>query len=151
MDTTPIWKVKTFNELTTEELYQLIRLRIEIFILEQEAPYQDCDNYDQQALHIWAEIDGEVAAYCRMFDKGIKYPEASIGRVISNSKFRGTGLGKKLISLALETMKNKYANPDIRISAQNYLLPFYGSFGFIPEGETYLEDNLPHTEMFRKA
>lgn len=148
---TPTWKVKSFDQLTAEELYQIIRLRIEVFILEQEAPYQDCDNYDQKALHIWAEIDGKIVAYCRLFNSGIKYKDASIGRVVSNPDYRGLKLGRKLIALSLETMKNRYNNPNIRISAQNYLLPFYGSFGFVPEGETYLEDNLPHTEMYREA
>lgn len=148
---TPIWKIKTFDQLSVEELYQIIRLRIEVFILEQEAPYQDCDNYDQKALHIWAEIDGEIAAYCRLFNKGIKYNEASLGRVISNPKYRGQQLGKRLLHLSLETIKTRFNNPDIQISAQNYLLPFYSSYGFQAFGATYLEDNLPHTAMIRKA
>lgn len=147
----PVWKIKTFHELSVDELYHIIQLRIQVFILEQEAPYQDCDGLDPEALHIWAEMDGTIVAYARLFHRGIKYPEASIGRVITHQNYRGLSLGRRLLSLSLETMKNRFDNPPIRISAQNYLLNFYQNFGFVPVGETYLEDNLPHTEMFRKA
>jgi len=148
----PIWKIKSFEELSVEELYQIIRLRIEVFIIEQNTPYQDCDDTDQKALHIWAEIDGEIAVYARIFDRNIKYKDAaSIGRVITREKYRKRSLANVLMTLSIETILNRYTQPDIRISAQNYLLNFYGKFGFVPVGETYLEDNLSHTEMFRKA
>lgn len=146
----PVWKVKSFEELTTTELYQILLLRAEVFVVEQDCPYQDVDNTDQKALHLWAEMEGKVVAYCRMFDHGIKYPESSIGRVVTHPEYRGHKLGRALLNLTMETIKNRYANPDIRISAQNYLLKFYGSLGFEPVGESYLEDNIPHTEMLRK-
>ncbi|HIC8755026.1 GNAT family N-acetyltransferase [Elizabethkingia anophelis] len=147
---TPVWKVKAFEELTTTELYQILLLRAEVFVVEQNCPYQDVDNTDQKALHLWAEMGGKAVAYCRMFDQGIKYPESSIGRVVTHPEYRSHKLGRALLNLTLETIKNRYANPDIRISAQNYLLKFYGSLGFEPVGESYLEDNIPHTEMLRK-
>ncbi|QIY84522.1 ElaA protein [Epilithonimonas bovis DSM 19482] len=145
-----IWKVKTFDELSTEELYQIIRARVDVFVVEQNCPYQDLDNYDQLAIHLWAEKDAEVMAYCRIFDKAIKYPETSIGRVITTQKARGTGLGRQLIAYAVQIIENRLKTQDIRISAQDYLIKFYSDFGFRDTGKKYLEDNLPHTEMVRK-
>lgn len=145
-----IWKVKTFDELSTEELYQIIRARVDVFVVEQNCPYQDLDNYDQLAIHLWAEKDAEVMAYCRIFDKAIKYPETSIGRVITTQKVRGTGLGRQLIAYAVQIIENRLKTQDIRISAQDYLIKFYSDFGFRDTGKKYLEDNLPHTEMVRK-
>jgi len=144
-----VWKVKTFDELSVEELYQVIRARIEVFVIEQNCPYQDADNSDQKAVHLWAEQDGEVIAYCRLFDKGVKYSETSIGRVITTSKGRGKGIGRQLISYAIQVIENRFGTSEIRISAQDYLLDFYGSFGFKDTGKKYEEDNLPHTEMLR--
>ena len=117
-----IWKIKTFDELTTSELYQTIKARVDVFVVEQNCPYPDLENYDQKAIHIWAENDGEVLAYCRIFDKGIKYPETSIGRVLTTENGRGKNLGKQLIQYAVETIENRFKTPEIRISAQDYLL-----------------------------
>ena len=88
MNSPIIWNIKSFEELTTQELYKIIRARVEVFVIEQDTPYQDLDNYDQKALHIWAEQDGELLAYCRIFDKGIKYSETSIGRVLTTANTR---------------------------------------------------------------
>ena len=145
-----IWKIKSFEELTTSELYQIIKARVDVFVVEQNSPYPDLENYDQKAIHIWAENDGEVLAYCRIFDKGIKYPETSIGRVLTTEKGRGKSLGKQLIQYAVETIENRFKTPEIRISAQDYLLRFYSYFGFSETEKKYLEDNIPHTEMVRK-
>lgn len=145
-----IWKIKTFDEITTPELYAVIKARIDVFVVEQDCPYPDLDDYDQKAIHLWAEKDGEVLAYCRIFDKGIKYPETSIGRVVTTEKARGTGLGKQLINYALEVIENRLMTSEVRISAQDYLLRFYVGFGFRDTGKKYLEDNIPHTEMYRK-
>ncbi|HCR78031.1 MAG TPA: GNAT family N-acetyltransferase, partial [Chryseobacterium sp.] len=101
--------------------------------------------YDQKAVHIWAEEDGEVLANCRIFDKGIKYDEASIGRVLTTEKARGKSLGRQLIQYAVETIENRFHTSEIRISAQDYLLKFYGDFGFEDTGKKYLEDDIPHT------
>jgi len=144
------WKIKTFSELTTTELYEIIKARVNVFVVEQDCPYPDLDDYDQKAIHLWAEKDGEVLAYCRIFDKGIKYPETSIGRVVTTTNGRGTGLGKQLIQYALDIIENRLGTLEVRISAQDYLLKFYSDFGFEDTGKKYLEDNIPHTEMLRK-
>ncbi len=143
-----IWKIKTFEEFTVPELYNVLKARINVFVVEQNCPYPDLDDYDQKAVHIWAEQDGEILANCRIFDKGIKYPEASIGRVLTTEKARGKNLGKQLIAYALEAIEARFRTDEVRISAQDYLLRFYGEFGFEDTGKKYLEDDIPHTEMF---
>lgn len=145
-----IWKVKSFEELTTKELYGILKVRVDVFVVEQNCPYPDLDGYDQKALHLWAEKNGEVLAYCRIFDKGIKYPETSIGRVLTNQKYRNLKLGKILTRFAINTIEARFRTSEIRISAQDYLLKFYSDFGFEDTGKKYLEDNIPHTEMVRK-
>lgn len=143
-----VWKIKTFEEFTVPELYNVIKARIDVFVVEQNCPYPDLDNYDQKAVHIWAEENGDVLANCRIFDKGIKYSEASIGRVLTTEKARGKKLGKQLIQYALDTIEARFHTSEVRISAQDYLLKFYGEFGFEDTGKKYLEDDIPHTEMF---
>lgn len=145
-----VWKIKTFDEFTVPELYAVLKARIDVFVVEQNCPYPDLDGYDQKAIHIWAEEDGEVLANCRIFDKGIKYDEPSIGRVLTTEKARGKSLGRQLIQYAVETIENRFYTPEIRISAQDYLLKFYEDFGFEDTGKKYLEDDIPHTEMLRK-
>ena len=144
------WKIKTFPELTTTELYEIIKARVNVFVVEQDCPYPDLDDNDQKAIHLWAEDNGEVLAYCRIFDKGIRYPETSIGRVITTENGSGTGLGRQLISYALDIIENRLRTREVRISAQDYLLKFYSDFGFLNTGTKYMEDNIPHTEMIRK-
>lgn len=145
-----IWKIKTFDEFTVPELYAVLKARIDVFVIEQNCPYPDLDNYDQKAVHIWAEENGNVLAYCRIFNKGIKYDETSIGRVLTTELARGKSLGKLLIKYAVETIEHRFHTSEIRISAQDYLLKFYGDFGFEDTGKKYLEDDIPHTEMIRK-
>lgn len=145
-----VWKIKSFDEFTVPELYAVLKARVDVFVVEQNCPYPDLDGYDQKALHLWAEEDGEVLACCRIFNKGIKYNEASIGRVLTTEKARGKSLGKQLIRYAIETVENRFHTSEIRISAQDYLLKFYGDFGFEDTGKKYLEDDIPHTEMLRK-
>lgn len=151
MEQNVIWNYKTFDELTTQELYRIIQLRNEVFVVEQDCPYQDADGKDFVCGHVWATIDGEVAAYSRIVPKGVSYEnELSIGRVISSQKFRGKGLGIQLIKNSIEIIENRFQTTTIRISAQLYLKAFYESFGFEQVSEEYLEDNIPHIEMFRK-
>lgn len=145
-----IWKIKSFDELTVPEFHEIIKARIDVFVVEQNCPYHDLDGYDEKAIHLWAEKDNMVLAYCRIFDKGIKYNETSIGRVLTSEKGRGKNLGKQLIQYAVETIENRFKTSKVRISAQDYLLKFYSYFGFEDTGKKYLEDNIPHTEMFRK-
>lgn len=144
-----VWKIKTFPELSIRELYEILKIRQEVFIVEQACDYLDADGYDDKAVHIWAEKEGEVLAYCRIFDSEIKYPEASIGRVLTNAKFRKMKLGKNLLEISLNTIETRFRTQSIKISAQDYLLKFYTEFGFRETGLKYLEDNIPHTEMVR--
>lgn len=144
-----LWKIKTFNEISRDELYAILKVRQEVFIVEQKTYYLDTDDTDQKAIHIWAELNGSVVAYCRIFDKGIKYKETSIGRVLTHPNYRGLKLGRTLISFAISCIEKRYKTSQIRISAQDYLLKFYNDFGFITTDKTYLEDDLPHTEMYR--
>lgn len=145
-----IWKVKIFDDITTKELYNILKVRQEVFVVEQEAAYLDADDTDQKAIHIWAEKDDKVVAYCRIFDQGVKYKETSIGRVLTHPDYRKLKLGRTLVGYAVDTIENRYKTSAIRISAQDYLIKFYEDFGFISTDKKYLEDNLPHTEMFRK-
>lgn len=144
------WNIKNFEDLSTKELYKILKVRQEVFIVEQTCYYLDTDGYDDKALHIWAETNGEIAAYCRIFSQGIKYPETSIGRVLTNTKYRNLKLGKTLINIALQAIETHFETSECRISAQDYLLEFYKSFGFEDTGKKYLEDDIPHTEMVRK-
>ncbi|AZI21314.1 GNAT family N-acetyltransferase [Chryseobacterium taklimakanense] len=144
-----VWKIKSFDQLSADELYKILQARIDVFVVEQRCPYPELDGYDQSALHLWAEIDGEVLAYCRIFPPGIKYDEASIGRVLTKKNFRGLNLGKNLVKFALNTIEARYKITSVRISAQDYLLKFYSDFGFLDSGKKYLEDDIPHTEMLR--
>ncbi len=145
-----IWKAKSFDQLSVDELYKILQARMEVFVVEQHCQYLDPDNADQKALHLWAEKNGEVAAYCRIFDKGIKYPETSIGRVLTKGNFRRISLGKALMNIALQLIESRFQTSVVRISAQDYLLDFYQNFGFEDTGKKYLEDQIPHTEMLRK-
>ncbi|MFT3918158.1 GNAT family N-acetyltransferase [Cloacibacterium sp.] len=144
------WKIKNFEDLSIKELYKILKVRQEVFIVEQTCYYLDADGYDDKALHIWAETNGEIAAYCRIFSQGIKYPETSIGRVLTNTKYRNLKLGKTLINIALQAIGTHFKTSECRISAQDYLLEFYKSFSFEDTGKKYLEDDMPHTEMVRK-
>ncbi len=144
-----LWQIKPFDELSSTELYKLLKARVDVFVVEQNCPYPDLDNYDDVAVHLWAEENGNILAYCRIFNQGIKYPETSIGRVLTTENGRGKNLGKQLIKYAVETIENRFHQSRIRISAQDYLLKFYSEFGFKDTGKKYLEDDIPHTEMLR--
>ncbi|MDR2207088.1 MAG: GNAT family N-acetyltransferase [Flavobacteriaceae bacterium] len=145
------WKVKNFDELHVDELYEIIKARIDVFVVEQNEPYHDLDDDDQTAIHLWAEDEkGNVLAYCRIFDCGIKYDETCIGRVLTTQQARGKNIGRQLMKYALEIIENRFRTSAVRISAQDYLLKFYKEFGFEDTGKKYLEDHIPHTEMLRK-
>lgn len=138
---------KTFQELTTNELYELLALRSEVFVVEQQCVYQDVDGYDQNAHHLLAYRDGELAAYTRLLAPGVKYPSASLGRVVNRGSARGTGIGKVLVREAITNCHLVWPDSDITISAQQYLEGFYKGFGFMTESESYLEDDIPHIQM----
>jgi len=141
------WKIKTFEELSTPELYQILRLRSEVFVVEQNCVYQDIDNKDQKALHLFGEFEGEIIAYSRLFQPGDYFEFSSIGRVIVAEKHRDKNYGHELINLSILAIKNQFNEDSITISAQLYLKKFYETHGFIATSETYLEDDIPHIEM----
>lgn len=143
------WHFKTFDELTKKELYEIIRLRIEVFVIEQSAPYQDCDRKDYESFHFYGTLNNEIVAYARLIPPGISYPEPCLSRVISSQKVRRDGYGRKLVGLSLEAMNTQFNTTNCRISAQLYLQRFYESFGFKRVSDVYLEDDLPHVEMVR--
>lgn len=144
------WTWKKFNDLEREELYQIIRARESVFVLEQRISYVDCDELDQKAWHLLACENGKIKAYLRAFAPGVKFSEASLGRVLTMKEFRNQGLGKALIAQGLKLMEETFGPGPIRISAQSYLKNFYQQFGFQVEGEEYLEEGLPHFKMLRR-
>lgn len=143
------WQVKTFSELSPEELYQLLRLRSEVFVVEQNCPYLDMDNADQQALHLLGYTTEGLAAYTRLFAPGIKSGMASIGRVVTAPFARGCGLGRQLMERSIAEVEAQWGEGPIWIGAQLYLQKFYESLGFIKKSDIYLEDNIPHIEMVK--
>lgn len=138
---------KTFDQLSKEELYAVLRLRAQIFVVEQNCPYVDTDNLDQEAHHLWLAEEGTINAYARILKPGAHYREPSIGRVVTTSKKRGTGLGIEIVKRAIEESLSLYPHESIRIMAQSYLIRFYESFGFEVVSEQFLEDGIPHVEM----
>ncbi|HHV95268.1 MAG TPA: GNAT family N-acetyltransferase [Clostridiaceae bacterium] len=141
------WKIKKFNELSPEELYKIIRLRIEVFVIEQNCIYQDCDGKDLNAYHLYLKKDGNVIACLRILNRGVSYDEVSIGRVVVKKDYRGRGIAKEMLRKAINLIENEMKENKIRISAQAYLENFYGSFGFKKVSDVYLEDGIPHVEM----
>ena len=136
------WLVKSFDTLTSQELYEILALRSEIFIVEQNVPYQDLD-----AIHIFAKDNGTVVAAIRILKPGVSYPEASFGRVVVKESYRGKKLSSIMIQKGLELMETKWNVKQVRISAQAYLQKYYATFGFEVQSEIYIEDQLPHIEM----
>ena len=145
-----IWKLKHFDDLTVIELYNILQLRNEVFIVEQNCPYQDLDNKDLLAFHLMGTDNNKLLAYSRLLSPGISYSESSIGRVVTSPTARKMGMGKRLMEESVRQIKNLFHTDTIRIGAQLYLKKFYESFEFIQEGDGYLEDNIPHIIMLRK-
>jgi ElaA protein len=141
------FQVKTFNQLSAEQVYQILRLRSEVFVVEQECAYQDIDDKDQKALHIFAENESKIIAYARAFDVGIYHEKASLGRFIIKETHRGKNLGHKLVEASLQAVYQNYGKQKIHISAQQHLTKFYEKHGFKTVGEGYLEDGIPHIGM----
>lgn len=141
------WTIKTFNKLTADELYAIMQLRNEVFVVEQNCVYQDADNKDRDALHFCGWFEHKLVAYTRILPPGLAFTEASIGRVVTSPSYRRTGFGRVLMKKSIEHTFNAFNCSGIRIGAQVYLRAFYSSLGFIPESEIYLEDGIPHIEM----
>ena len=139
---------KTFYELDTEDLYQILRLRSEVFVVEQDCVYQDIDNKDQNAIHLYYKKNSEIVAYTRIFEAGHYYENPCIGRVVVSKKNRGKDFGKKIMIDSIEYKRRNIKAEKIELSAQKYLDKFYEDLGFYSKGEEYLEDGIPHQRMF---
>lgn len=144
------FRIMSFKELSVEDLYNLLKLRAEVFVVEQNCVYQDLDGKDQKAFHVIGYFEGNIVAYTRIFKKGDYFFDgASIGRVVVDKEFRDRKWGHDLIKESIKAIEEKFVDKTIVISAQEYLLKFYESHGFIKEGEIYLEDGIPHLQMRR--
>lgn len=144
-----IFKIKTFKQLTTSELYEILQLRSEVFVVEQDCVYQDIDFKDQKALHVLGFKNDKIVGYTRLFDSKQYFDTPSIGRVVVKNSERKFGYGHDLIKASIQGIVDNYSENKITISAQTYLQKFYESHGFIQVGQGYLEDNIPHIKMVR--
>jgi ElaA protein len=144
------WECKSFDNLTAYELYRILQLRIQVFAVEQNVVYQDCDDKDFQSYHLTG-IDNEILlAYSRIMPPGITYPgAASIGRVVTSPRARGKSIGKQLFEKSLQELTGLFGKVPVIISAQLYLVKFYENFSFSPSGNSYIEDSILHIKMIR--
>ena len=141
--------VKTFNQLTLDELYYVLQLRSEVFVVEQDCVYQDVDGKDQNALHIIGKKNNIIIAYTRIFKPGDYFKEASIGRVVVSENMRYLKYGNQIMVASINTIETSFKTSKIKLSAQKYLEKFYTSLGFKTIGESYLEDGIPHIAMIK--
>jgi ElaA protein len=143
------YTLKHFSQLTSQEVYAILKSRIEVFCVEQNCPYQDCDDRDLNAYHLMGkDANGVLQTYCRLLDEGVSYESyASIGRVLTSAAYRGKGEGKALMLQAIHFIGEVYPKKKVKISAQCYARAFYESLCFEAVGEEYLEDDIPHISM----
>ncbi len=144
------WKIKSFEDLSVNELYDFLRVRSEIFVVEQNCVYLDLDGKDKVAMHLLGEYEGKIVAYSRLFKPGIFFENASIGRVVVDANYRNRKWGHDLMREAISGIKKHFGESKITIGAQLYLKKFYESHGFVQTSEMYLEDDIPHIEMKRE-
>ena len=142
-------KVKVYQDLEIDELYAMMTLRAAVFVVEQNCVYQDLDYKDQKALHVMGWINDKLVAYTRLFGPGDYFDQASIGRVIVSMDQRGHNYGHQIMSVSINAITQHYKTDRIDISAQTYLEQFYTAHGFVPSGEEYLEDGIPHIKMIK--
>ncbi|MCY7470232.1 MULTISPECIES: GNAT family N-acetyltransferase [Bacillus] len=142
------WTCQTFEQLSKEDLYLILMERVNVFVVEQTCPYPEIDHRDQEALHLIAKENGTIVAYCRIFQNGIMYKEASIGRVLVTQAGRKKGYGKLLLIKTLEKL-SELGETSVKIQAQAYLKSFYESFGFKAVSDVYDEDGIPHLDMVK--
>lgn len=147
------WQWLSYETLSRDQLYAILKLRQDVFIIEQNCVYGDIDHLDQSSWHLcgWRREDGQLLAYLRVVQPGIKHIEPSIGRVITADAGRGQGLGRQLMQQALQQLDEIYPGADNRISAQHHLSEFYASFGYCPVSEPYDEDGILHIDMLRRG
>ena len=141
--------IKKFEEITSAELYNILKLRSAVFVVEQNCVYQDLDGKDKEAIHIFTESNNEIISYTRIFKRGNYYKDnPSIGRVVVKKSERGKDLGKKIMIKSINYIKENSESEKIELSAQKYLDKFYKELGFYTKGGEYLEDGIPHQRMF---
>jgi ElaA protein len=145
------WELKSFDDLKPAQLYAMLRLRTEVFVVEQNCVFQDLDNKDQKSVHLFGWRGEQLLAYTRLVPPGISYDEPSIGRVVTSPVARGTGLGKVLMQKSIKEAQQLFGVTSIRIGAQLYLRAFYQSLGFEQSSDIYDEDGIDHIEMVRPA
>jgi len=144
------WVLKHFNDLSVSELYAIMQLRNEVFVVEQNCVFQDADNKDQGSHHLMGWDNQMLVAYSRIVPPGIAYDSfPSIGRVVTSPTMRNTGIGKILMQQSIEELQKLFGKSSIKLGAQLYLKKFYESFGFVQSSEVYMEDGIPHIEMIR--
>jgi ElaA protein len=143
------WSCKAFNELSPSELYSILQLRNEVFSVEQNCVYQDCDDKDQSSHHFMGWQQDKLVAYTRLIPAGVSYEEISIGRVVTSPSVRGAKIGKELMQRSIDKIHELYGESPIKIGAQLYLKRFYESLGFIQCSDVYLEDGIEHIKMIR--
>lgn len=141
------YRIKSYSDLTKDELYALLQLRSEVFVVEQNCVYQDIDGKDPKALHVLGFKNEVLIAYTRLFKPGDYFEEASIGRVVVKKEERQHSYGHELMEVSIKAIKEHFKEKVVKISAQSYLKSFYNNLGFKEEGEEYLEDGIPHTAM----
>ena len=142
------WKVKKFNELELIEAYNMFALRIEVFVIEQNCPYQDLDGKDEAAYHVLGKDESEnVVATARILPPGVGYEEVAIGRVVTAKGIRPLKKGHELMEQCMAFIKKQFPDQNVRLSAQSHLVNYYGKHGFVETGKHYLEDGIPHSEM----
>ena len=139
-----------YQDLSQERLYEILKLRLEVFVVEQKCAYQDLDNKDEKALHLVGEENNKIIAYTRIFKKGDFFKNSSIGRVLVKKEYRNKDYGRIIMRRSIEKLKEDPKEEKIELSAQKYLLKFYSELGFEKKGEEYLEDNIPHVKMILK-
>lgn len=145
-----LFTCRQFEQLSNSELYELLRLRSQVFVVEQDCVYLDQDGLDAQALHLLGKVDGRLLAYARLLPAAVKYEDAvSIGRVVTAATARRSGYGRRLLTEAIAHCQRIWPQQPITISAQQYLEQFYQGFGFATVSEPYLEDGIPHLQMRR--
>ena len=143
------WQIKNYNELSKEELYDILRIRAKIFVVEQNCPYNDLDNKDNTAKHVIGKEGNKIIAYARIFKEGDFYKKnTSIGRILVCVEKRKKKIGNTLVEKSINFCKKNYPGKEIKISAQSHLKIFYQKLGFVYKGETYLEDGIPHCSMY---
>lgn len=145
-----VWKNKKWKELSQKEMHDIYALRAQVFVVEQKCVYQDIDNKDSKAIHVYGVSKKKIIAYSRCFKQGDYFNETSFGRAVVVKKERGKGIGDELVKQTIKVMKANWPDQKIKISAQAHLSGFYKKHGFITKGEKYLEDGIPHIGMCSK-